>query len=237
MAAANDQSGFLRVFSARPQQVFKEPRINELSETAVQGMANGHRVYVFVANDNHLAAPDMVSSTQSSLMAMAVVSPVINLSLRMHNRKYNTVINNVVLPPGNMRAYKEFLLWVGDVVSKGSMVPLRNLKNKPITTYAEIVKIATKLKIGYLAVGLRRRVSSAVNPSVGKQFIVHPGDVRDLFTELPAGHWVRVAVAKGIAVAVNSNNLHPNFASKLDDLYSEIEGLDMEIQQEINELN
>ena len=195
-------------------------------------MRNGHKVFVFAASTDD-QPPTLILSFEVPLTAMTAISPVIALALTMHNKRSDkSPVNNVILPPGSIHAYKEFLHWILAVVDNGQLIPLRALKSKPLTTYSDIIKIATKLKVVYLAVGLRRRIDSLLRPSAERQLTLHPGDVREIVVQFLDGHWLRKMLVNAIATAEMMGNVHPSFEVKLSDLYGEVRGLGAEVEEQ-----
>lgn len=169
--------------------------------------------------------PQLVSTTPIPLKALAITSPVINKALSAHNRNNPGTINNIILPAGGTRAYREFLLWVQDVIGAGKLIPLRVLTYRPLTCYSELVFIANRLRISYLAAGLRRRVQGLLFCSIEKKLSIDPGDVRDAAASLPQGHWLIRMMVTAIAVAETNGWLQTRFVTRLQELYSVVPGL------------
>jgi len=169
--------------------------------------------------------PQLISTTPIPLKALAIISPVINRALSAHNRNNPGTINNIILPGAGIRAYQEFLLWVQDVIGAGKLISLRDLTNKPLTCYSELVFIANKLRITYLAAGMRRRAQNLLFCSAERRLSIHPGDVRDAAATLPRGHWLIRMMVNAIAMAEKNAWLHANFAAPLQELYNEVAGL------------
>lgn len=161
---------------------------------------------------------------------------MINRALAAHNKNNQSTINNIILPNGGIRAYQEFLLWVQDVLRAGKLVSLRDLTNKPLTCYSELVFIANRLRISYLAAGLRRRVQGLLTSSAEKKLSIHPGDVRDAVANLPRGHWLIRMMVNAIAVAEKNGWLHASFAARLQDLYGEIDNMQGDVERRKAEL-
>lgn len=193
-------------------------------------MSNGHQVFVYVADVDPEVGGQLLTIKTIPLMALAVLSPIVNVALRTYNKKTNGhQINHVVLPPGPIRAYREIVNWVWDVVINGKMVPLRTLNGKALVTYAEITKICNQLKITWLAVGLKRRTFDALKVDGRRQFTVHPGDVREAMG-LDADHWLRGNMVEAIAKAELTSSMHPSFATKYQDLCGELPCLREEVE-------
>lgn len=197
-------------------------------------------VFAFVAGRPD-QVPQLVSTTPVPLKALAIISPVINRALSAHNRNNPGTVNNVILPAGGTRAYREFLLWVQDVVGAGKLIPLRAVTYRPLTCYSELVFIANRLRISYLAAGLRRRVQGLLFCSVEKRLSIDPGDVRDAAATLPQGHWLIRMMVNAIAVAESNGWLHTKFAASLQELYgvvpglkASVEGRKAEVEQRVN---
>ena len=144
-------------------------------------------VFAFVAgrpND----VPQLILTTPITLKTLPIIFSVVNKALAAHNRNKPSTVNNIILPFGGMRAYQELLLWVHDVVRVGKLVSLRDLTDKPLTCYSGLVFIANRLRISYLAAGLRRRVRGLFQSSRPKQLDIHPSDLRYAAANLPQGH-------------------------------------------------
>lgn len=193
-------------------------------------MANGTQVFLYIAGQNPSTPGRLITTVTVPLMALAVLSPVINVALRAHNKNtgYRAAIHYVVLPHGTVRAHREFFSWIQDVILNGKMVPLRQLTTKPLITHAEIIKICNQLKITWLAVGLKRRSFDILKVDGIRPFTIHPGDVREV-TALDVNNWLRVKVVEAIAQAERTNTMHPSFAIKLQDLCGEVVGLREEV--------
>jgi len=130
-----------------------------------------------------------------------------------------------------MRAYQEFLLWVHAVIGAGRLISLRDLTTKPLTCYSELVFIANRLRISYLAAGLRRRCQDLVKSNANKKLTMDPGDIQDAAANLPQGHWLIRLMINAIAVAERGGWVHPSFTAKLEDLYGTVTGLKADVER------
>ena len=91
--------------------------------------------------------------------------------------------------------------------------------------------IANRLRISYLAAGLRRRVQKLLNVSRERRLTIHPGDVRDAYALLPVGRWLLNNMVNAIAVAEKEGLVHPNFLPVLQGLYAEMPNLRADVEQ------
>lgn len=181
-------------------------------------------------------APQLLSTDLVPLKALAVIAPVVNRALAAHNKNNPSTINNIILPGGGLRAYSEFLLWVHDVLRAGKLVSLRDLQFKPLTCYSELVFIANRLRIAYLAAGLRRRIQGILTVSADKKLSIDPGDIRDAADHLPQGHWLIAMMVNAIAFAEMNGWLQDGFKAVLQVLYAEVNGLKIDVERRKVEL-
>lgn len=99
-----------------------------------------------------------------------------------------------------------------------------------------MVFIANRLRIAYLAAGLRRRIQGILTVSADKKLSIDPGDIRDAADHLPQGHWLIAMMVNAIAFAEMNGWLQDGFKAVLQVLYAEVNGLKIDVERRKVEL-
>lgn len=182
-------------------------------------MQNSSKILVFMESKG-TSTPSLISNKKVSLSAFAATAPVLDLALKRHNKATNkAIVQRIILPHGDLHAYRALIGWIKKSVNEGGLVQFRHLSKKPLENYVEIISVAKGLGIKCLANALRRRVHAILARAQHPNFTLDAADVSYAFKTLPASHWLCKEIAKAIATATERKTLHPNFIPRLNELY------------------
>lgn len=201
-------------------------------------MVRGKKIHVFIVNEQGVLI--RIRQAKASLKGLSVISTVVKRALVTHNKRTNyATVNEIVLPTDDIRAYETFLAWVDDVIAAGAMVPLRQITKQPLSCYTAVSTICDKLKIGYLATGLRSRVLGALEPSLhtDKAYTINVEDMKQLLTALAPTHTIRKKAVDTFDKVSLARGWSNGSFRKYKQLLRDVVGLGDEVKARMAELN
>lgn len=167
------------------------------------------------------------------MKALTVLSPIIRRAVVRYNKHTNyAIVDEVVLPTGDLRAYGKFLTWGADVIAAGVLIPLRVVTMLPISCYAAIATICDKLKVSYLAADMRKRVRDALEPATafGRPYTINVKDIKQLLMGLAPTHTIRRKAVGTFAKASIARGWSNASYRKYKELLRDVDGLEGEVE-------
>lgn len=166
-----------------------------------------------------------------SISALSAISPVIKNAITS-NGPYSRDIDHIILPPGHLDGYKMLFKWVDKTTTTGIYRHIERENDSPLFKYYHILEIAEKLKITPILDNLRPRYNAMLRYQKDSKWNIQSEDVYRVYRELPAGHILRLAIVKGVALAWYYNDLGGGKRKKIEEITWEIP----ELWADLNEL-
>jgi len=151
------------------------------------------------------------SNKKVPLKALAVVSPVTHDAIVHNNQTTGKQITSVLLPYGEINAYKDVIGWVLDMVAAGKILRMRKIQGYSLLRYDRIQHIAAKLGIGFLKVGMDKRITSMLGKSMQPNFTMDVGELQEIYTKLGRDHPLRLKVSQALRFASVNGYMTPEF--------------------------
>lgn len=149
------------------------------------------------------------------LKALAAVSPVIHDAIVTNNQTTGAHITALLLPYGDLSAYKDIMGWILDIIAAGKILRLRKIYQSPLLRYDRIQHIAVKLGIGFLKMGMNNRITNMLSKATESGFAIALEEVEWIYSKLSDKHPLRDLVSKALVVANHNHCLDPQFCTDL----------------------
>lgn len=193
-------------------------------------MYYGFLVTVWIDRPND--TPAKLEGVESvSIAALVAISPLIKDAITANGLVLRD-IDHVVLPAGHPDAYRMLFRWLDNSTKTGIYRHLEAEYDSPLFKYHHLLEIADKLKITPILENLGPRYNTMLSYKKNSKWNIQSEDVYRVYRELPAGHELRVAIVKGVALAWYHNDLGGTKRKEIEKITWEVP----ELWADLNEL-